>query len=355
MSDRMQAAAAVVVALIAAALIVVASSPSTNTQTVTKQVSVPVPVREVAGCPEAIEGRGVMGECSPPAGPSLRSFRPGPITYPDRSNKDPVDTAGMRAVARHGHPAIVLKANQGTRFVDSTFVGMAKAAKALHLCVGGYDFDETYTVAEVNVFIARLHAAGIYRDTPCTFPPTLDVEYGSFNQAGLQRQVAKLKQAFGRVKVYTGNWYIASRMSCKALAGLARQLTFWLSGYPIAPVPCGVTRGSYVEHQFTDQGNDGAGSTDMTTFLGSKAQFNAFVHKTVKLTKAQIRSALAKAKAERAELHRDIDSHRCRKGQHNLPRQPKRSRLKYHTLCGRWIKLGLARIATIHSLEKQLR
>lgn len=361
MSEWKKAAVVMIVTIVAAALILLLAGcggpePRHGTGAATVTVTAPVPTREIAGCPEADEGHGQMGECSPPAGPTLRSFRPGPITYPDRSNNDPVTSAGMRAIAAHGHPGIVLKANQGTRFVDSTFVPMARAAKAAHICVGGYDFDEIYTVSEVETFRDRLHAAGIFRNTPCTFPPTLDVEFGAFNLAGLERQIAFLKREFGRVKLYTGEWYIGPRVACQSLFNLARKLTFWLSGYPIAPVPCG-TASSYLEHQYTDQGFDGAGPADMTTFLGTRAAFTKFAQKG--LTKAQQHaanvSALKHAKAKRAELHRDIEAHLCRKGQHNLPRTPHRLRLKYHKLCGRWIKRGGVEIATIHRLEKALR
>lgn len=64
--------------------------------------------------------------------------------------------------------------------------------------------------------------------------------------------------------------------------------------------------------------------------------------------------ALAAFRKERAELHGDIERHRCRPGQHNLPREPEHKRLSYHRLCGRWIKRGGEVIAKANVLEREL-
>lgn len=306
-------------------------------------------------CPKAVIGRGSMGACAPEESSAapFASFRPGPITYPDLSNNDPCVCAAT--IKAHGHPLEIDKVNQGTGFIDGWFAPMARDAKAHRLAIGGYDFDQDYTTAEVYVFIKRLKSVGIERGTPNTAPPTLDVEFGAANRAGLEHQLAVLFRVYGRASIYTGGWYWLPHFGC----WIPPRVSFWLSGYPTAQILCGLPGSRWVSHQYTDNGFNGRFSADMSTWLKSSAAFDSFIQRTPPLTPAQrrakLRSALAKARRERAELHRDIDSHRCRRGQHNLPREPVRLRLRYHRLCGRWIGLGKARIKTIHSLEKQLR
>ncbi len=74
-------------------------------------------------------------------------------------------------------------------------------------------------------------------------------------------------------------------------------------------------------------------------------------------TPAQIRAAKVKSlhahERLRAELHGDIDRHHCRRGQHNTPREPLRSRLRFHRLCGDWIKRGGEGIATIGRYHRE--
>jgi hypothetical protein len=60
------------------------------------------------------------------------------------------------------------------------------------------------------------------------------------------------------------------------------------------------------------------------------------------------------AEHTRRLLHDDIENHRCRKGQHNLPREPEHARLAYHSLCGRWLKQGGREIALERRLRREL-
>lgn len=191
-------------------------------------------------------------------------------TYPDLSNNDP--TYNMAAIKAHGHPAVVLKVNQGVGFLDSTFYYMATAAKHAGLCVGGYDFVQEYTAAEAYTFVNRLHAAGIYRGTSCTLPPTLDVEFGVPSQAGLEHMVAVLVREYGRVQIYTGQWYWAPHFGC----WVPPQAHLWLSGYPYASTLCGTRAWQYVVHQYADNAFNGVFSSDMNAWLGSDPGFKAF-------------------------------------------------------------------------------
>lgn len=237
----------------------------------------------VSSCPGAANGNGAPGACMPPAGseralPTTAKLRTGAsgITYPDFSNNDPCYCAAV--LKAHGHPGEIDKANQGIGFTDSTFIRMAKDARAHGVAVGGYDFDQEYTAAETYKFVKQLRAAGIYRSTPNTFPPTLDVEYGAANRAGLEHQLVVLFREYGRAQIYTGSWYWLPHFGCWVPAHVA----FWLSGYPVASLLCGLPGSMWVEHQFTDHGYNGAGYSDMTVWRGSQASFNAFVHVPLK-------------------------------------------------------------------------
>jgi hypothetical protein len=69
---------------------------------------------------------------------------------------------------------------------------------------------------------------------------------------------------------------------------------------------------------------------------------------------SQLLRELHQAEQTRHALHKDIEAHRCRRGEHNLPREPERLRLKYHGLCGYWIKRGGEVIVLEGKLRKEL-
>jgi GH25 family lysozyme M1 (1,4-beta-N-acetylmuramidase) len=268
--------------------------------------------------------------------------------FPDFSNNDPCYCAV--ALKTHGIIGEIDKANQGTRFVDSTFVGMVADAKRHKLPVGGYDFDELYTAEETYTFVERLKAAGINRSTVRTFPPTLDVEYGHVSRSGLEHQLAVLFRVYGRAQIYTGTPFWESHFGCWVPA----KVTFWIAGYPSAKRPCGLSGSRYLAHQFTDHGFNGAGYADLSDFFGST--FNHFIQAVpVQLNVAGLKASLLVHQKERAVLHADINVRQCRKGQHNLPRYPLRLRLKYHKLCGRWIARGRVIMEVEARIEKQLK
>lgn len=288
----------------------------------------------IVACPQAATGHGDMGACVPTKLGLSRppsTAQPAGITYPDLSNNDPCVCAA--AIRAHGHPGEIDKANQGTRFSDSWFVSMVKDAKAHGLATGGYDFDELYTASEVYLFIKRLHAAGIYRSTPNTFAPTIDVEFGNFSREGLQHQINILNREFGRVKIYTGGWYFLPHAGCWWPKGVPA----WLSGYPNASVFCGLSESLFKEHQYTDHGFNGETFSDMTVYRGNQAQFNAFVHKApVKLTKGQKKEALDKEYRRRQALRVLRQRHGCGKG-HKVT--PNTRAFKRHA-CPAWTKHG---------------
>jgi lysozyme len=90
-----------------------------------------------------------------------------------------------------------------------------------------------------------------------------------------------------------------------------------------------------------------------------RAEASLFAKATAHVTAAQIRARrvreLQAAKGLRRALHNNIERHRCRPGQHNLPRFPRSSRLAFHRLCGRWLAHGGRVIRQIKQLEGALR
>lgn len=282
--------------------------------------TVKLPPAVVNQCPQAIQGHGGMGGCAPPqVAVKLGSktavasgvHAPAGITFPDLSNNDPcVCGATLR---QHGLVGEIDKANQGVGFLDGTFYRMIVDAKAHGLAVGGYDFDQEYTQAEAYAFVGQLHRAGIWRNTPNTFPPTLDVEYGASSRAGVERQLAVLYQQFGRAQIYTGGWYWIPHFGC----WWPRGVPAWLSGYPAASVFCGLPGSLFAIHQFTDHGYTGASWADMNVWRGSSASFDAYVHRAGpgESAAAKHRRLLAAVKA-RSELRQLVLKHECAPGGH---------------------------------------
>lgn len=239
-------------------------------QTSTSSVSLP---KAEAECPAATEGSGSMGACAPPSVGLSAPPRVGGTLgvshaprFVDLSNNDPCYCA--TALRRAGYRGEIDKANQGTGFVDSTFVRMIDGARKARLAVGGYDFDETYSVAEAKLFVARLRAAGITPRGHNEFPAVFDVEYGSFSISGLRAQIAYVQHQGYRVEVYTGAWYWTPHAGCQWVGVRA-----WLAGYPTAPVFCGLTASLYVNHQYTDHASIGGGhSSDASVHIAGSWQ-----------------------------------------------------------------------------------
>jgi Glycosyl hydrolases family 25 len=293
------------VAALVAATIGIAACGSHTTVSVPKSV--------LQACPQASNGHGSMGGCTPPVVKTkLKLTLKNPAApfgpkFPDFSNNDPCYCgAALRA---HGIVGEIDKTNQGIGFIDRTFVGMVQNARANGLAVGGYDFVQEYNAQEVYTFINRLHAAGIWRWTTNTFPPTLDVEYGAFSYTGLQHMINILEREYGRVQIYTGGWYYEPHAGCRWPGGVSA----WLSGYPNATPVCGLPSYLFAEHQFADNGFNGVTSVDLSVYRFSN--FKAFVHSTPPKPKPSPRAKEAELRAINARirvLHNLETKHKCR-------------------------------------------
>lgn len=264
-------------------------------------------------CPQAADGHGTMGGCAPhrvglaaPKSAQAVGVSGGP-TYVDLSNNDPCYCGSSIRAA--GHAGLIVKMNQGTGFIDSTAVGMIASGRHAGLAVGGYDFDEDYSISEARVFVSRLKAAGIGPHSTNTFPAIFDVEFGSFSLNGLRLQIAYTESQGYRVAVYTGEWYWTPHAGCTWVGRPA-----WLAGYPTAPRPCGMAPFYFKDHQYTEHGYVGAGQFgDVSIHFAGTASFNAYVRRNVPkpkpLTPKQKRAKLA-------ELNRLLGAYNRRHNPH---------------------------------------
>lgn len=325
----------------------------------------PLPPAVVRACPAAANGHGSMGECAPAApskantaGAKTSSASTGSgIRFPDFSNNDPcVCGAALHA---HRFAGEIDKANQGIVFLDGTFRQMVRDARQHGLAVGGYDFDQEYTAAETRTFIVQLHAAGIYRSTRDTFPPTLDVEYGLASRHGLEGQLAVLLHEYGRAQVYTGAWYWLPHFGCWVPA----HVVFWLSGYPTAQLLCGLNSHAWIAHQYTEHGYTGAGQqpyADLSVFRGSRSQFAVYIQALP--DRHELEAQLAHLYRERAGVQRKIamlsallTKYGCRPPFIPHVVLPGRELRRYHVhACPAWKAHGDASHAHLTSLQKQI-
>lgn len=268
-------------------------------------------------CPQATNGHGHMGVCAPPSvSAPLYTKRTVAVErgvlFPDYSNNDPCYCGAK--LKRAGAVGEIDKVNQGTGFIDWTFPGLIKDAREHGLAVGGYDFVEDYTAKEAYVFIARLEAAGIYPNTPNTFPPTLDVEYGNFSYPGLEHMAAVIMRTYHRLQVYTGKWYWEPHAGCRWLG----EASAWIAGYPSAPLFCGER--NYRSHQFTDHGCIEKFCSDLSVYFAKSPSFAEFVGNKPKPTPVEVNKKIREHYERELKVeisHREVirallTKHRCR-------------------------------------------
>ena len=191
-----------------------------------------------------------MGVCAPKSLLGItRPTVPAGVLFEDLSNNDPCDCGP--AIKAQGFHGLVVKLLQGS-YVDPTAFYMLASARAAGLATGGYDFDQTYTVAEAQSFVRLAKLDGLEPGSRNTLPLTFDVEYGSFSYSGLLAQIRYVQSQGYRVDIYTGNWYWGPHAGCQWPTGVPA----WLSGYPTAATVCGLPASLYLMHQFTDTPHD---------------------------------------------------------------------------------------------------
>lgn len=123
---------------------------------------------------------------------------------------------------REGIVGVILKATQGSSFVDSDFTSNLARARAAGLLVAAYHYQEASVSAAAQV-------AHIKRNIPQDVPVIPDVEHGSGHTNKTRTIVKLLKEAGYQVPLsYIPGWYWQS-IGSPSLAGLP---PLWASRYP---------------------------------------------------------------------------------------------------------------------------
>lgn len=185
-------------------------------------------------------------------------------------NGGPIDFAAMKT---SGILAVMLKASQGSSWVDSTFVGRVAAAQAAGLLVGAYHFmDATAPVAQATHFLSLARALPRL---------AIDIEPNGMGTTGSIAQAAEIvaciHSAIGRLPtVYMGRWGPTGDGAGLPNAILSR-CPLWLASYTTNPIPP-PGWDSWQIWQYTDAGTvPGVASTcDRNRFNGSADDLTAW-------------------------------------------------------------------------------
>jgi lysozyme len=192
----------------------------------------------------------------------------------DISHYDTV-SQDFAATAKAGIVAVILKATQGTGFVDPTFLARAEEAKAAGLLVGAYHFlDGSDPAAQMAHFLTVANSeAGVDR-LAVDFEPYPSSQASSTQAA---TAVASVYAALGkRPLLYMGRYQI-SRVS-KTLS----MNPLWLPEYGSNPIcPPGFSTWMLWQHTDGQVGSavvpvPGIGPCDRSKFAGSVEQLRAW-------------------------------------------------------------------------------
>jgi GH25 family lysozyme M1 (1,4-beta-N-acetylmuramidase) len=338
-----------------------------------KPGAVPAPPRSAPTCPpaeqqEIREGKGSLGDCAPSSTSTTAqssskltvhaASRAGSVvgyTGPDVSNNDPF--YDWHPVKAAGHPFGYLKINQGTRFVDSTAEGMARAARAAGVAPGGYDFLEVCSSSasgEARLFASRLKTVGLISHA---LVPIGDAEWpltapcsAASARAWLTTWASTVHSIIGRWPgFYTGAWWANPNIGCWRPPHGGKR---WVSGYTVRQnlaIPCGW--GGVDLWQYTDAGFNGVIHSDMSVL---EVPLSSFTSPSA-LTKAQQREQLwhlyrvrAAEQKTAAVLSRLLTAHGCRPPHHAHPKS-------YHRrACPHWKAHGDAVHRELKALAKQI-
>ena len=177
----------------------------------------------------------------------------------------PVDFAQINA---SGIAAVILKATQGTGFVDPTFAARAVAANAAGLLVGAYHFfDTSDPTAQAGYFLATVARTGVPMLMALDFEPSATSQTIESNAAVF---LPTVKSTVGAWPVpYTGRWDVAP-----AQPGF-QQCALWLAEYGSSPVcPPGWSEWKLWQHTDGQIGSgvvpvSGVGRCDRERFAGT--------------------------------------------------------------------------------------
>jgi lysozyme len=226
------------------------------------------------------EERGVESS-SAPAAAYVPATQTDCVVDLSHDNEVPDPAAAFAAARESGVEMVILKATQGTDFVDPTFAARSAAALDAGLLVGAYHFcDGTDPAAQARFFLETVgDLAG--RIVLC-----LDAERNESSQvtvAGVESVAAAVREALGRPldALYMGRAGpdgTGDGLPSDALSAL----DLWLPEYGDDPVPPpGFSR--WVMHQYTGDGVNGTGEVagigsglDRSLFAGSAEDLRAW-------------------------------------------------------------------------------
>lgn len=187
------------------------------------------------------------------------------------SDKLSVDFSAVKAA---GIAAVILKATQGSGFVDPTFAPRIADARAAGMLVGAYHFmDGTSPVEQVAHFLSVVGS---------TNNVLLALDFEAYEPS--QASVTQVASAINAVKAVTGRLPVVytNRYMITTPNPILSQCPLWLAEYGSNPVcPPGWTEWELWQHTDGQIGSDpksvpGIGPCDRSRFAGTVAELTAW-------------------------------------------------------------------------------
>lgn len=183
----------------------------------------------------------------------------------------PIDFGAMKDAGVLG---VILKATQGSSWIDPTFVGRAAAAGAAGLLVGAYHFcDATSPVVQVDHFLT---VAG---DVPRL---ALDIETNGMGDtvsvAQAAEMVARVQALVGRLPVVYLNRYGPSGTGAGLPSSVLARCPLWLAQYGVQAPTLPEGWADWALWQYTDAGRVAgvSGAVDRSWFNGDAGALSAW-------------------------------------------------------------------------------
>ncbi|HYZ43191.1 MAG TPA: glycoside hydrolase family 25 protein [Stellaceae bacterium] len=177
-----------------------------------------------------------------------------------------------------GIAAVILKATQGTKWIDATFAQRHAAASAAGLLVGAYHFlDDSEPAAQVENFLSVAEGCPVL---------ALDVERneigGTVTLAQAAEAAARLAMATGRAPLVYINRFGPDERGTGFPNGVLSRCPLWLPAYNSRPIcPAGWSKWVLWQHTDSSAGSNplpvpGIGPCDRSRFAGTLAELTAW-------------------------------------------------------------------------------
>lgn len=183
------------------------------------------------------------------------------------------DFAAMETAGIH---AVILKATQGSSWIDATFTGRAAAAQAAGLLVGAYHFaDATNPLVQANHFLTVAGAAPRL---------ALDIEANGMGDTVSIVQaaeiVARIQMAIGRLPIVYLDRYGPSGTGAGLPNAVLSRCPLWLAEYgatsPSPTLPAGWKNWALWQYTSTGRIPGIAGDVDRSYFNGTAEELAAW-------------------------------------------------------------------------------